>query len=769
MARDGTLKILEDPNSRGDGMSLSAARSRLMFAKDNLNMNRLDAVEPLLAAAEEFLAQDAEADSADKAALLTEIAEVRAAQAAMPTSDERRHVSAAQGKVRQARDQIEHNYMTEYVVETLEAAVQYLVEVREQFQEPVIAEIRELRAQLSGEPAPARETEPEKAPAPATDTEYQASIERATSQLRWARSSLESRRYDEVERNAQQALDLVTGVADEHKADLLREIDEIRTAARKADEAERLASLLSRANGQLRSLRSDAEAGGRTEQIGYQLERVQEMLAEVPDEQKAVLLRDIDEIRTVAEEYERSQRFQALERTLESQLSLADSLKDYDFDGAARALTSFEERLQRDDMAELPEPTKERLRARAAELSAQVADNLKADALERAESRMRDIAGTLENDPFAGRRDDEVYRTATELEHYRNQVVGYLRRIPEPDADVQAVNDRLAVLDDKLRRYNDGWAEAKAEERVVSHWQGIRQSIDGWLDEAIDTTPPSMYAPAVQRTRDALVQALRFREDEQVLRICGEYPENKAIQDAWQESGEVFEASAAKVNAAFVRSLDHADAMPSPMIEADLNQTMHLTAAADTMLEGTSYRAAIADRIAALDKRWRRDYAELLDTRQKLYDTLSAEASQMWPQIVDASGATRDFDPWSPVKGQTVLLSGVYNRCGWEWSGREYGFAMKYQGVVIGGIWEPHVLRALEHAWYGLKLDVNDRIPWDVIAVVQGPSTIGERTQRVIREAGSGAELGTIEEWPGVDCLVLRIVGLHAGPVAVGS
>ena len=135
---------------------------------------------------------------------------------------------------------------------------------------------------------------------------------------------------------------------------------------------------------------------------------------------------------------------------------------------------------------------------------------------------------------------------------------------------------------------------------------------------------------------------------------------------------------------------------------------------------------------------------------------------------VNDIGATADFDPGKPNKGQTILLSGVRNRCGWEWSGREYGFAMKYQGVVIGGIWESHVLRALEHAWYELKLDVNDRIPWDVIAVVEGPSTIGERTQRVIRDAGSGAELGTIEEWPPVDCLLLQVVGLHAGPVAIG-
>jgi hypothetical protein len=745
-------------------MSLSAARSRLMFAKDNLNMNRLDEVEPLLVAAEEFLAQVDEADSADKAALLAEIAEVRAAQAAMPTSDERRLVSAAQGKIRQAQNQIEHNYLPEYIVESIEAAAQYLVEVRDQFREPVLAEISQLRALIGGEPAP----EPEPAPASVESQEAPVDLSRAKSQLQWARSSLESRRYDEVERNAQQAMDLLAGVAAEHTADLLREIDEIRVAARKADAVEKLASVISRATGQLRSLRSDAESGGRHEQIGYQLERVHDMLADVPDEQKADLLREIDEIRALADQHEQAERFRALERTLQSQLSLADSIKEYDFDGARRALIGFRERLERDDMADLPAATKDRLRARAAELNNEVAGNSKADALDRAESRMRDIAGILRDDPFAGRRDDEVYHTATNLEHYRNQVVGYLERVPEPDPDVQAVRDRLAALDDKLRQYNDAWAEATAEDRVTRHWHGILQSIDGWPDEAIDTTPPSMYAPAVDRTRDAMVQARRFRDDAEVQRICGEYPENAAIQAAWRAAGEVFDVSAAKVNAAFVRSLDHAEAMPSPMIEADLNQTMHLKAAADTMLEGTAYQAVIVDRIAALAARWRQEYAELLETRQKLYDTLAAEAEAVWPQIVAASGATADFDPGKPNKGQTILLSGVRNRCGWEWSGREYGFAMKYQGVVIGGIWESHVLRALEHAWYELKLDVNDRIPWDVIAVVQGPSMIGERTQRVIRDAGSGAELGTIEEWPPVDCLLLQVVGLHAGPVAIG-
>jgi hypothetical protein len=78
------------------------------------------------------------------------------------------------------------------------------------------------------------------------------------------------------------------------------------------------------------------------------------------------------------------------------------------------------------------------------------------------------------------------------------------------------------------------------------------------------------------------------------------------------------------------------------------------------------------------------------------------------------------------------------------------------------------VLAALEHAWYDLKLDVPDRLPWDVIAVIDGTGTVGVRTQVTLRDRVSGMKLGEIEEWPRADCVTMRIIGLHAGPVAVG-
>ena len=70
---------------------------------------------------------------------------------------------------------------------------------------------------------------------------------------------------------------------------------------------------------------------------------------------------------------------------------------------------------------------------------------------------------------------------------------------------------------------------------------------------------------------------------------------------------------------------------------------------------------------------------------------------------------------------------------------------------------------------FGQKLDVNDRIPWDVIAVVEGPDKIGIRTRVTLKDRSSGATLGELEEWPPIDCVRVRIIGLHAGPVVVAQ
>lgn len=51
--------------------------------------------------------------------------------------------------------------------------------------------------------------------------------------------------------------------------------------------------------------------------------------------------------------------------------------------------------------------------------------------------------------------------------------------------------------------------------------------------------------------------------------------------------------------------------------------------------------------------------------------------------------------------------------------------------------------------------------------VIEAADKIGKRTQVTLRDALTGREFGKLEEWPDIDCLRIRIIGLHAGPVAV--
>jgi hypothetical protein len=51
--------------------------------------------------------------------------------------------------------------------------------------------------------------------------------------------------------------------------------------------------------------------------------------------------------------------------------------------------------------------------------------------------------------------------------------------------------------------------------------------------------------------------------------------------------------------------------------------------------------------------------------------------------------------------------------------------------------------------------------------VVEGAGQIGERTTRTLVDARSGNPIGKVEEWPLVECVRLRVIGLHAGPLAI--
>jgi len=55
----------------------------------------------------------------------------------------------------------------------------------------------------------------------------------------------------------------------------------------------------------------------------------------------------------------------------------------------------------------------------------------------------------------------------------------------------------------------------------------------------------------------------------------------------------------------------------------------------------------------------------------------------------------------------------------------------------------------------------------DVVFIVGGPGKIKQRFRATVRDRNQ-RELGTIEEWRPVDCVMCSVSALHAGPVAAG-
>jgi hypothetical protein len=135
-------------------MSLSAAKSRITQARDQVQSNRMDDLDRTLAAAEGFLAP---LPDAEKSAALAEIAAIRAEVAAMLQPDEKLKLQGARGKLRQAKSYIDNRYDAADTAKILAMVDEFLAGVREPHKIAEVAELAGMRATLApaGAPVPA--------------------------------------------------------------------------------------------------------------------------------------------------------------------------------------------------------------------------------------------------------------------------------------------------------------------------------------------------------------------------------------------------------------------------------------------------------------------------------------------------------------------------------------------------------------------------------------------------------------------------------------
>jgi hypothetical protein len=528
-------------------------------------------------------------------------------------------------------------------------------------------------------------------------------------------------------------------------------------------------SLVSRVRGFVNSARSHVESG-RTDAVEPNLAQARELLAQIPPHAAASWHAQIEEISGLLVEGIRAEASRRVTGELNRQLSKADAdIAMLRIEPVHEAVALVTRRLGDDDVRGALGPAEvAAYQARADRLLDKLADTLKADAIDRVQPLLSELEESTARDPYEGLDALQVRDRAQNFAILRSRAIGALRHVPDSDPDIRTLLGRIIAVDRLIEGAAARWGKAALDEQVSNSWEIVEQAFVGWQEERIESDDPTaLDAPTLPRTRTAIQRTRIFLEDSENKRIRAEHPRDATVQAPYLVAERVLAEASAKLARAYGRVLDVADGMEPPLNQFLLRSPSQLAYGAAAVFEGTPHQAPIVARAQALDEHWKAAVASVMKARQDLYDKLAGEAELHWPRLretFDVVGFDRYVAP-----GMLVRLDRIYNRCGWDYGSRAFDFAARVDGVVVAGTYSAHVRKALEYAWYELKLDVNDRIPWDLIAVVEGDDKIGVRTQVTLRDRSSGAKLGEIEEWPLIDCVRIRIIGLHAGPVSVAQ
>ncbi|GGM87315.1 hypothetical protein GCM10007977_106590 [Dactylosporangium sucinum] len=729
-------------------MSLSAAKGRVNLAQENLESGRTDGIESMIDTAEGYL--DGLPDE-EAAPVRAQIAAIRAELAGRMSPEDELAIRGARYKLRQVADWIGMDYPADQIESGIRLALEYLVSVPDVHKAPVLEEIADFRTQYQGGSGTAPATTPP-ATIPATTTTAAAPIvapgapvstdpvstepgptDDELSLIRRAKTSLMWARENKDEDKVREAEELLKGVGDVHRASLLEEIGAIRQQIAEAESAEKIRQVT-----QFIDVRFEPAEEGDASSLAYCFGRLAS-----------------DEVRSVLP---------------------AAMMEQYQ----ARLAAAFDSRV--------------------------VA--LKANALERAEPLLRTLEGYLRRDLFVGLGEGETYRIVSECGNLTSRVLHELQAaghvdsfgvwaeardevaeddmravnarlvVAEDDADFRAVRARLAAAEETIAAALAAWRKVQLAAEVADTWRRVRGEFEGWVQETVPADRRPLEPANLPLTRLSIICTRSMLEEPRTLEIRRDNAGESTIEATYQDAEQVLQAARAKVDAAFGQVMDEAEQVTLPLDEFgafDLGKlATDQQTAADRLisdlqhsLADSGYLEPAVARVRRLNERRQAEIAAAIQARQELYDRLTAEAEAAWPAIVAATGATAGFDPTDPAKvGTVVLLEQVYNRARWEFNSCD--FAVRWGSTPVGGGYADYVQRTLEHAWYELKLDVNDRIPWDLVGVVEGPGKIGERTTRILKDTNTNLEIGKIEEWPPVDCTWLRIIALHAGPVAVG-
>lgn len=432
----------------------------------------------------------------------------------------------------------------------------------------------------------------------------------------------------------------------------------------------------------------------------------------------------------------------------------------------ATSLLSTDEAKEKLDAA-----TMQRLQEKLADGEAKLAGINKNDALTRATSYLNALDEKLATDPFKGTASDQAYKVTEELQTLRGRAAYQLSRIPEGDADRKTNDARLAAAQAKINEYDDAWAAANVEAAIVNRWKFTAQGFEGWENESYSPSATAFEKPKLEKTEKAAEQSKLFLDERQTIDAGKKQAALPKAGAAIAEAQKTMAAAQAKLDSVFNQWMDAAEKQPRPQgpNRFDIGAAADMSRWAADRLAGSQYKDADVARANKLDKRWQDELAAIKQQHEETLRKMTADANDAWPKIASSIDAQTGFNPTdlSSAKGKTFRFKGVRNRSGWDFDNR-FELVIWVDGQPVAGNFEPKIRKAFADVARQIGDSVNDHIDWDVIAVVSGRGVVNQRFSSEVKDEHMNL-LGKIEGTRPVDCVVVRVIAIHAGPIGMSA
>jgi hypothetical protein len=428
--------------------------------------------------------------------------------------------------------------------------------------------------------------------------------------------------------------------------------------------------------------------------------------------------------------------------------------------------------LNSDEAAQKLDPaTIERLQSSISSAEANVAGVIKKDALLRATNNLNLLEPKIASDPFKGADSNSAYKVSQELKMLTGRAAYQLSRIPEGDADRKAAEQRLAADQQKIDGYDAAWATANVEAAVVNRWKFTQQGFEGWDNESTAAGGRAFEKPKLPKTEQAARAIKQFLEEKETVDARQKQAQLPDAASAIAEADKTLADVQTKLDAAFNFWMDAAEKQPRPQGETrfDIGAASDMGRWVDDYLAGSKYQTADAARAKKLDQRWQDELAALKQQHEDALKKMTADANDAWPKIASAIPAKEGFHPAdvASAKGKTYRFKAIRNRSGWDFDGR-YDLVIWVDGQPVAGTYDAKIRKAFADAAHEIGDSVDDHIDWEIIAVIEGTGIVNRRFTTEVKDEHMNV-LGKVEGTHPMDCVRMKVIAVHAGPVAVSA